>query len=196
MSWNERTSESSAGRLAAGAETRLEQVEEARERGERALVRLGLAEEAQHRLGADQADVQAIGALADDMMRVQELDAGDRLQLAASLVQQQLDVRERLEPGAETRLRLADALGDRADAAAIGGVEMKDPIGLREAHRAQDDRLRLVRPGSHAVTLETLAAGAVPRAPSGDADLVDRRAAALARLTAASVHLELVLHAS
>ena len=77
-------------------------------------------------------------------MRAQELDAGDRLELPRSLVQHQLDVRERLEPRAEARLRLADALRDRADPAALGGVEVQDPVGLREAHRAEDDRLGLV----------------------------------------------------
>src|SRR5581483_4761346 len=40
---------------------------------------------------------------------------------------------------------------------------------------------------------ERLAAGAVPGTAPGNADLVDRRAAPLARLPAAAVHLELVL---
>ena len=45
-----------------------------------------------------------------------------------------------------------------------------------------------------AALAEPLAARAVPRAAPRDADLVDRRAAALARLACPAVDLELVLH--
>src|SRR5205085_11248540 len=58
----------------------VEQVEEACERAEGPLVRLRLAEEPQHRLGADQADVEAVRLLAAQAVRAQQLDAGDRLQ--------------------------------------------------------------------------------------------------------------------
>ena len=129
----------------------VEQVEEPRERGEGALVRLRLAEEAQHRLGADQADVQAVAVLAGGVVRAQELDPGDRLELAGSLVEHQLDVRERLEPGAEPRVRLPHAFRDCADAATTGGVEVQDPVGLGEADRPEHDRLRLVSPSGHVV---------------------------------------------
>ena len=46
----------------------------------------------------------------------------------------------------------------------------------------------------HALGEGTLARRAVPRAAAGDADLLDRRAAAVARLAGAAVDLELVLH--
>ena len=93
----------------------VERVEEARQRGERALVPLLLGEEAEHRLGADQPDAQAVRLLADGAVRPHEVDAGDRLELARALVELERDVRERLEPAAEARLRLADALRDGAD---------------------------------------------------------------------------------
>ena len=96
-------------------------------------------------------------------MRAQQLDAGDRLQLPRSLVQHQLDVRERLEPGAEARLRLADALRDRPDPAAALGVEVEDPVGLGEAHRPQHDRLRLVGLPGHGPSVE-----AAPGYPCAD----------------------------
>ena len=116
----EREPERVERRPAAGDRRRVvEQVEEPRQRVERALVRLGLAEEPQHRLGADQPDVQAVAVLAGRVVRAEQLDAGDRLQLAAALVQHQLDVRQRLEPRAEPRLRLAHAFRDRADPAAV-----------------------------------------------------------------------------
>ena len=74
-----------------------------------------------------------------------QVGAGDRLQLAGALVQHQLDVRERLEPRAEARLRPPHALRDRADAAAVGRVDVQDAVGLAEPERAEHDRLRPVR---------------------------------------------------
>ena len=118
-------------------------------------------------------------------------------------MQHQLDVRERLEPRAEARLRLPDALRDRADPPAVARVEMQDPVGLGEAQRAEDDRLGLVRAAHRRSLGGAAACGSrgeswqrgqyhVPRPAT--ADLLDRRAAAVARLAAAAVHLELVLH--
>ena len=99
---------------------RVHRREEPRQRLERALVPLLLDEQPQHRLRADEPDREAVRILARRPMRVDERDAGDGVQLAGALVEEELDVRERLEPRAEARLRLADALRDRADAAAIG----------------------------------------------------------------------------
>ena len=75
--------------------------EESCERLERALVLLLLDEEAQHRLGADQPDREPVGILTRRAVRVDERDASDSLELSRALVQQQLDVRERLETSAE-----------------------------------------------------------------------------------------------
>ena len=60
----------------------VEHVEEADERGERALVLLLLGEEPEHRLGADQADAQPVEVVAGRLVVVDEIDARDRLQLA------------------------------------------------------------------------------------------------------------------
>src|SRR4051794_12454145 len=128
---------------------RVERIEETRESGEGALVRLLLAEEPQHRLGADQADAQAVVVLARVVVRLDQLDARDRLQVAVALVKQDLDVAERLEPGTEPGLRLPDALRDGADPPAVEAVEVEDAVGLPQPHRPQDDRLGLDRAGSH-----------------------------------------------
>ena len=91
-------------------------------------------------------------------MRGAQVGAGHGLQLAGALVQHQLDVRERLEPAAETGLRPPHALGDGADAAAVGRVDMEDTVGLAEPERAEHDRFGSVRPG-HSPSLERPADG-------------------------------------
>ena len=79
-------------------------------------------------------------------MRVDERDAGDGVQLAGSTVQEELDVRERLEPRAEAGLRLAHALGHRSHAPAVERVQVQDAIGLAVAERPEHDGLSLVGP--------------------------------------------------
>jgi hypothetical protein len=102
----------------------VEELEEASKGAEGSLVRLLLGEEAQHRFRGDQADVEAKGLLARRSVRLQQLDPGDRLQLTAPLVEEQLDMAERLESRAEARLRLPHALGHSSHAAAFEGVEV------------------------------------------------------------------------
>src|SRR5436189_3490610 len=82
-------------------------------------------------------------------MRRDEVDPGDGLELAEALVQVQRDVRERLEPRAQPRLRLPDPLGDRADPPPLERVEVEDPVGLAEAERAEDDCLGPVAATGH-----------------------------------------------
>ena len=96
---------------------------------------------------------EAVRLLARRAVRADELDAGDGVQLARALVQHQLGVRQRLEPRAEARLRLAHALRDRADPSAFAGIDMQDAIRLGEAQRPEHDGLGLVRP-AHAASLE------------------------------------------
>ncbi len=145
----------------------VEQVEEARERDERALVRLRLREQAQHRLDADQTGAQAIRLLPRRTVRAHEVDARDRVQLAGALVQEKRDVRQRLEARAEARLRLPDALRDRTDAAALARVEVEDAVGFGEAHRTKDDRLRLVCPPGHVRPSLERPSGSTTRARAG-----------------------------
>ena len=136
----------------------VQRVEEARQRDERAVVALLLGEEAEHRLGADQPDAQAVGLLANRAVRPYEVDSRHRLELARALVQLQRNVRQRLEPAAEAGLRLPDPLGDGADPAAILRVQVNDPVRLAEPQRAKDDRFGRVRAG-HVSSLESGPAG-------------------------------------
>src|SRR5437773_5421811 len=127
----------------------VEEVEETRQRLERARVRLLFGEEAQHRLRGEQADAEPVLLFARLMMRAEELHSRDGLQRARALIQHQLDVRERFEPRAEPGLRLADSLRDGTDASAVEGVDVQDAIGFAEPERAQHDRLGLVRASGH-----------------------------------------------
>jgi len=132
----------------------VEQIEEARQRREGPLVPLLLGEEPEHRLGADQADAEAVEVGACRLVGSDELDARDRLELARALVEHQLDVRKRLEPSSEARLRLPHAFGDGPDSAAVARVEVEHPVGLAEANRPEHDGLGLVgAPGHVHVTL-------------------------------------------
>jgi hypothetical protein len=137
----------------------VEQVENAGERleGTRACLLLGI--EAEHRLEADQADAEAVGILARPPVRADELDPGDRLELAAADVEQELDVGERLESRAESRLRLSDAFGHRAYPSAVERVEVEYAIGLAEPHGAEHDRLGLVVPPGHPASVESAREG-------------------------------------
>src|SRR5690606_12293397 len=96
----------------------VEEVEEPRQRLERRRLRLGLGVEPQHRLGADEADPEAVRLLSHLAVRPEQLDARHGRELTRPAMEEELDVRERLEPPAEARLRLADALRDRAEPAA------------------------------------------------------------------------------
>jgi glutaredoxin 3 len=65
-------------------------------------------------------------------------------------VEHQLDVGERLQARAESRLRLADTLGDGADTPAVEGVQVQHPVGLPEPKRAEDDSFGPVLASGHA----------------------------------------------
>ena len=89
-------------------------------------------------------------------MGVDGVDAGDGVQVAAPLVQDQPDLQEGLEPGAEAAAGATRTLGDRAQPPVIGRVQVEDPIGLAVADRAQHDRLGLQGPGRPAPLRYTL----------------------------------------
>ncbi len=132
-----------------GVRRLVEQLEEPRHRAERALVRLLLGEEPQHRLRADHPDREAVVVLARLVVRVDELHARHRLEVAAAAMEDELDMRQQLEPPAEARHRLPHALRDRADAAVRARVEVEDAVGLADPDRPENDRLRAVRPSGH-----------------------------------------------
>src|SRR5439155_12105229 len=97
----------------------------------------------EHRLaGREQAQV-----VADVPVRGDDLRLGDGVERAATPVEHQVDVGERLEPSAEPRGGLPDALGDAADLARTLGQDGDDLVGFAEFDRAQDDPLLLI--GGH-----------------------------------------------
>jgi glutaredoxin 3 len=142
----------------------VEEVEEARQRFEGAGVSLLLAEEAQHRLSADEADAEAVAVVPGRLVRADQLDAGHRVQLAASLMEHELRMRERLEPSAEARLRAPDPLRNRTHPAPVERVQVEHAVRLAEAQRAQHHRLRRVRPSRHPASLGWCAGGTNPAA--------------------------------
>jgi glutaredoxin 3 len=129
------------------------EVEKARERTEGALVRLLLREQLEHRLRAGERDTEPVGVIPGALVRADQVDPGDRLELAPPLVEEDLNVAEGLEPGAETRSRLPDSLRYGADTAAGERVDVEDAVGLAEAERPQHDGLGGRRP-SHEASVE------------------------------------------
>ena len=102
--------------------------------------------------------------------------AGDGQQLAAPLVQLDVQPEERLEPTAEAAAGTTHPLGDRAQAPAMGCVQVQDAIGLAVADRAQHDRFGLQGP-RHSPFHCTAARGgiSVQRAHSAGRTGVERR---------------------
>ena len=92
-------------------------------------------------------------------MRADERGAGHGLELATPLVEDELDVRERLQTGAEARLRLADALGDGAHPPSVLRVDVQDAVSLAEPEGAQHDCLGRGRAG-HGSSVRVAVAGA------------------------------------
>jgi hypothetical protein len=123
----------------------VDKVEESCQGLERSRVPFLLCEQAQHRLGPDEPNPEPVLLLSDGVMRVQQLDSRDGLKLSRPLVQQHLDMGERLEARAEPRLRLADSLCDSADTTSVERVEVKDPIRFPQSEGAKDNRLSSVR---------------------------------------------------
>jgi hypothetical protein len=106
-----------------------------------------LDEETEHGLEADMPHRKRIRVAAEALVRVQEVGAGDRCELATPAMKLELDVRERLEQRPETRTRLPGAFRDRAHPTLLLREQVQDPVGLTEAQRAQDDSLRPECPG-------------------------------------------------
>ena len=82
--------------------------------------------------------------LAKRAKRVDRLDLGDDVELAASVALEG-DVARRLEPGPEPARRLADPLGDRPHLAVALGEDRDDSVGLPQLDRAQNNALIAVQ---------------------------------------------------
>ena len=78
-------------------------------------VRVAVVEHARHGLAGAGGAVERAGVLAQARVGGHRLGAGDGQQLAAALVEHEVEPEERLQPAAEARARAAHALGDRAD---------------------------------------------------------------------------------
>ena len=98
-------------------------------------------------------DRQPVAVRPRPLVGANELGTAHGMQLAATLVQEQVGMAERLEASAEARLRLAYAFGDRADAPTLERVQVKDAVGLREADGAEDDGFRLPGARRHVASL-------------------------------------------
>ena len=120
---------------------------------------LGGLEQPPDRVARARGGIQRTGVGAQARVRLDGLRAGDRQQLAAALVQIELQPEERLQPPAEAAARATHPLGDRAHPSPLGRVQVQDAVGLAVAQRAQHDRLGLDRSG-HRSFESRLASGA------------------------------------
>ena len=118
-------------------------------------VRVAVVEHARHGLAGAGGAVERAGVLAQARVGGDGLRAGDGQQVAAALVEHEVEAEERLQPAAEARARAAHALGDRADSAAIRGIEVQDAVGLAVAEAAEDDAFGLYGSG-HAIFCEVM----------------------------------------
>jgi glutaredoxin 3 len=73
------------------------------------------------------------------------LGRGHGEQVAAALVEDEVEPEEGLEAPAEAAARAPNALGDRAQLAALRGIHVQDAVGLAEAQGAQNHALDLHR---------------------------------------------------
>ena len=198
LSWNERTSGSSAGRRPGCGSRCVERVEEPRQREERAVVPLLLGEQPQHRLEPDEADLEPVAVGADPVVRTDERCAGDRSELPAAAVE------------APAR-RARTARGGRRTGSSSGGRPSPSPRSGRWP-RCRGAAPGPPREGNERSTTASvidvpamarvyearasapLAARAEPGPAAADDGPLDRSPAAVARLAEPAVDMELVLH--
>ena len=84
---------------------------------------------------------------------VDGLHLGDDVEVAA-LVELEVQVRGRFQPGSEAALGLADALGHGPDLAPPLGEERDDAVGLPQLHAAEDDAPVPIEP-RHLISVTT-----------------------------------------
>ena len=142
-----------------------------------ARVRLALEPELvgglEHRHGMG----EPVEVLPDRPEVVDRLGLIDDVQLAAALVELELQVGGRLEPGAEAALGLAHALGHRPHLAVVAGEHADDAVGLAELVGAEHDALvpvqahRLTVPASLRAQRDRRSGGGrLAGGPPGEAD--------------------------
>ncbi len=87
--------------------------------------------------------VERRAVFAQTRIAVDRLRRGHGVEIAAADVEHELELEKGLEPAAEARTRAPDTLGDRAETAMVGGVEMQHPVGFAVADGSQHDRFGL-----------------------------------------------------
>lgn len=107
------------------------------------------------RIAGSRGRVKRFGALSQPRPYLNRVGARDRVQLATPLVQDEVDLHERLEPRPEAALRPARSLGYRTDASMIRRVKMQDAVCLSVTDRPQNQRLGLQR-ARHAILCEVM----------------------------------------
>ena len=110
-------------------------------------VRVAVVEQPADRVAGAGGGVERAAVLAQARVAGDRLGGRDREQVAAALVEHEVEAEERLQAAAEARLGAPHALGDGAQPPAMRGIEVQDAVGLAVADRAQHDRLGLQRAG-------------------------------------------------
>ena len=119
-------------------------------------VRVAVVEDPRDGLAGPRGAVQRAGVLAQARVRGDGLGRRHGQEIAAPLIQDEVETEERLEPPTEPRLRLADALRDRAQPAARRGIQMEDAVRFAVAKRAEDDSFGLYRSGYRTILSEVM----------------------------------------
>src|SRR3954468_8959626 len=134
----------------------VEQRELVREQVVDARVRVAVVEDPRHGLARARRAVERPGVLPEPRVRRDRLRRRDRQEVAAPLVEHQVQAEERLQPAAEARARLAHALCDRAQSATMRGIQVEDPVRFAVADGPENDRLGLLRSGYRTILSEVM----------------------------------------
>ena len=107
-------------------------------------------------LAGPRGGVEGPGVLAQARVGGDRLHRGDREQVAAALVEDEVQAEERLQAPTEPRLRLADPFRDRANAAASRGIQVENAVRFPVPERAQDDAFGFYRSGYRTILSEAM----------------------------------------
>ena len=114
-------------------------------------VRLAGLEQAANRVAGAGRRIECGRVLTQQPVGADGIRAGHRVEVASPLVQHDLDVKERLEPGAEPAAGAPDTLRDRPQAPMMGRVQMQDSVRLAIADRAKHDCFGFQQAGQNAL---------------------------------------------
>jgi glutaredoxin 3 len=121
-----------------------------------ARVGVAVVEDAGDGLAGAGGAVQRCAMFAQARVGGDGLGRGDGQEVAAALIEDELEPEERFEAPAEARAGFADTLGDGAQAPAGRRVEVQNPVGLAVAERAEDDAFGFYRSGYRTILSEAM----------------------------------------